>query len=206
MKIFEPELPLQIDTTNKILNQISNWFVYKSKVQSYKYAYLHKKRAASLPSHYYDYDSESSEILNSNPNSHRGLNLHNIKSRHNTKAKNSDDCSLQYQLAEINVFAKFFTLNKHGRKIYLDENTVNKLGDSRIEYIEQDNIDDSEEDKTVNDKNERFSNNDDFLFDISKHVKLKLDNYDVAELTNERIIKPKMPGAVNVQVSYFLIL
>ena len=47
LKIFEPELPLIMETTHKILNQINYWYLYKPiKVKKF------------LKRHFYEYDGE----------------------------------------------------------------------------------------------------------------------------------------------------
>ena len=114
------------------------------------------------------------------------------KKANKTAKERTTECSLQYQLAEISVYTKFFTISNSGTKIYFNGivkqyEETNDESDNSIESIDKQSYDEE------------------LIFYISDFVKLKIDNEQMAQFVTKNAIRPSYtPGVFNVQVNRIL--
>jgi hypothetical protein len=173
-----------METTHKILNQINYWYLYKP-----------IKLKKFLKRHYYEYDEdfETEPFFETDEDYIEEFRIVETNT-FGSKSKNfSDRCILQYQIADISVYTKFFTINNSGTKVYF--NGIIKQNEE-----ESDDIDNSSE--SLN----KHSYDDELIFDISNFVKLKIDNDNIAQFITKNSIKPNIPGTFNVQVISYSVL
>ena len=184
LKVFEPELPLMMETSHKILNQITNWHLYKP---------VKLKKFLKRKTNFYEYEDEldTEPIFDSDEDYIEEFRIVEtiMENNKNNKSKEllSDQCILQYQMADIYVYTKFFTISNSGTKVYF--NGIIK------QYEEE--LDDSDNSLEVLNKH---SYDEELIFDVSTFVKMKIDNESIAQFITKNIVKPNLPGTFDVQV------